>query len=247
MLLGAVVVAAFPGLGVGAGSVAVGSDRPIVTARPARTPDPTDAPTARPAVTPAAPTARPTPRPTKPPLPAADLCEPIFGFACGQDAGRYGPSRFKPAVTFALGDGWSTELHARDRTTVVRDEGRLTLLGDVTRTYPKGEEEEAKGSLRKIIGRIASTDGAVASKVRGLTIDGRKGYSVDLTAKGGEAIPVLGVGEETYFLQPFATTRIVLLDAGARTLALIIEPAGGASLRDLLATADDVAGSLRFR
>ncbi len=185
--------------------------------------------------------------PTKRPRPAADLCEPIFGFPCGQDPGRYGPSRFVPAVTFALGDGWATELHSPDRTALVRNEGRLTLFGDVTRTYPKGEEEDAKGSLRKVIGRIASTDGAVASKVRGLTIDGRKGYSVDLTTQGGEALPILGVGEETFHLEPFATTRIVLLDAGARTLALIIEPTGGSSLRDILATADDVAATVQIR
>jgi hypothetical protein len=55
------------------------------------------------------------------------------------------------------------------------------------------------------------------------------------------------VGEETVYLQPSATTRIVLLDLGSRTLALILEPTGGASLQDLLATADDVAGSLQVR
>ncbi len=55
------------------------------------------------------------------------------------------------------------------------------------------------------------------------------------------------MGEETVYLQPGATTRFVLLEAGDRTLVLVIEPSAGASLQDILATADDVAGSLDIR
>jgi hypothetical protein len=170
----------------------------------------------------------------------------MFGFPCGQDPGRYGPSRFEPAVTFDLGGGWSTELHGTDRVALARPEGRLTLLGDVTRIYPKGSEAAAKGTLRAVVGHIAATKGTAASEIRGLVIDGHEGYSVDLTTTGEEAVPILGVGEETFYLVPFATTRIVLLDVGGRTLAIIIEPTGGATLQDILATADDVAGSLRI-
>jgi hypothetical protein len=123
----------------------------------------------------------------------------------------------------------------------------MTLLGDVTRIYPKGEEEATRGSLRRVIGRVASTDGTKASKIRGLSIDGHDGFSVDLTTQGGELLPILGMAAETVYLQPFATTRFVLLDVGRRTLAIVIEPGNGATLKDLLATADDVAGSLDVR
>ena len=146
------------------------------------------------------------------------------GSRAASDAGRYSPSRFEPAVTFDLGGGWGTELHQPERIQLVRDAGRLTLLGDVTRIYPKGSEEDTKGSLRRIIGRVASTDGATASKTRSLTIDGHDGFSVDLTTQGGELLPILGMGAETVYLQPFATTRFVLLDVGRRTLAIVIEP-----------------------
>ena len=248
VLLGAVVVAAFPGIGNGAGAFAIASDAPRRTEPPTVTAAPTLAPTDAPVATPTEPpSATPVPTPTDPPVPAADLCEPLFGFSCGQDAGHYGPSRFVPAVTFDLGDGWSTELHSTDRVALGRGEGRLTLLGDVTRVYPKGTERPATGSLRTIIGRIASTAGTASSKVRGLTIDGRDGFSVDLTADGDQIVPVLGMGEETVYLQPHATTRFVLLPAGHRILALVIEPTGGASLQDVLATADDVAASLDVR
>ena len=251
VFLGAVVVAAFPGIGNSAGAIALASDPGGATdqprATPAATARPTDAPAATPSEPPPAPTPTPTPAPTAPPVPAADLCEPIFGFPCGQDAGHYGPSRFVPAVTFDLGQGWSTELHARDRVTLDRGEGRLTLLGDVTRVYPKGTEQAATGSLRKVIGKVAATAGTSASKVRGLTIDGHPGFSVDLTASGDQVVPILGMGEETVYLQPGTTTRFVLLDVGKRTLAIVIEPTGGASLQDILATADDVAGSIRLR
>jgi hypothetical protein len=248
VLVGAVAVAAFPGTGTG--TLAIASDPPAST-EPDPTSDPTPDATPTPSEAPIEPTPEPTPDPTPgetaPPVPAADLCEPIFGFPCGQDAGHYGPSRFVPAVTFDLGSGWSTELHGQDRVALDRPDGRLTLLGDVTRVYPKGSEVEATGSLRKVIDRIAATKGAKPSKVRGLTIDGRDGFSVDLTTRGDEILPILGMGEETVYLQPGATTRFVLLEAGDRTLVLVIEPAAGATLQDILATADDVAGSLDIR
>jgi len=248
VLLGAVVVAAFPDIGNGNGRpVALASRRPSPTVVPSRKPAPTAStqpPTAAPTK---APVPDSTPLPTAPPAAALDLCEPFFGFPCGQDPGRYGPSRFVPAVTFRLDSGWSTELHTTDRVALVRNEGRLTLLADTTRIYPKGSEEAVKGTLRKIVGRIASTAGTASSKVRGLTINGHPGYSVDLTTKGRQALPILGVGEETFFLEPFATTRFVFLDLGKRTLAIVIEPTGGGSLKNVLATADDVAVSLRAR
>ncbi len=252
VMLGAVAVAAFPGIGSDGGSIAAVSNDPAATETVAPSSDPTPDPTEAPAVT-AAPTDPPSdptpePTPTAPPIVTAlDLCEPLFGFPCGQDPGHYGPSRFVPATTFDLGDGWSTELHSTDRVMLDRVEGRLTLLGDVTRVYPKGAEQAATGSLRKVIGRIASTAGTGASKVRSLTIDGRAGFSVDLTADGDQIVPILGMGEETVYLRPYATTRFVLLDAGERTLALIIEPTGGASLEDILATADNVAASVDIR
>ena len=241
LLVGGVIVAAFPGLGAG-GIIAEASDTP----RPSD-PAPSITPTPEPSVVPT-PTREPivTAAPTLEPVAGADLCEPIFGFPCGLGAGHYAPSRFEPAVAFDLGDGWSTELHQAERIQLVRDTGRLTFLGDVTRIYPDGSEEEARGSLRRVIGRVASTDGTAASKVRGLSIDGFDGFSVDLTTQG-DLLPILGMQAETVYLQPFATTRFVLLDVGRRVLAIVIEPAGGASLEDILATADDVAGSLDVR
>lgn len=249
VLVGAVAVAAFPG--TGAGTIAVTSDAPSASLEPdptpVPTPDPTPATTDAPIEPSADPTPAPTPDQTAAPVPAADLCEPIFGFPCGQDAGYYGPSRFVPAVTFDLGDGWSTGLHSQDRVALDRPEGRLTFLGDVTRVYPKGSEVEATGTMRKVINRIAATDGTTSSKVRGLSIDGHDGFSVDLTTDGNQILPILGMGEETVYLQPQATTRFVLLEAGDRTLVLVIEPFAGASLQDILATADDVAGSIDLR
>lgn len=246
ILAGGIIVAAFPDIGTGGGlAIASGThdptERPVATP-PTPVPSVEAAPSPEPVVTPD-PTADPTPVPAL----GADLCEPIFGFPCGQDAGRYSPTRFEPAVTFDLGRGWSTELHQPERIQLVRDAGRMTLLGDVTRIYPNGTEEATKGSLRRIIGRVASTDGTTASKVRGLSIDGHDGFSVDLTTQGGEVLPILGMGAETVYLQPFAATRFVLLDVGRQTLAIVIEPGAGATLDDILATADDVAGSLDVR
>ena len=244
LLAGGILVAAFPDMGSG-GGLGLASDPPD----PSEDPDPharTDAESRPRHPRPRRSRSRRPSRPPSGPI-GADLCEPIFGFSCGQDAGRYYADPLRTGGDFDLGGGWATELHQADRVQLVRDTGRLTFLGDVTRIYPKGKEEETKGSLKRIIGRVASTDGTQSSNVRDLTIDGHPGFSVDLTTQGGELLPILGAGAETVYLQPFATTRFVLLDVGRRTLAIVIEPGGGATLQDILSTADDVAGSLDIR
>lgn len=245
VMLGAVMVAAFPGIGAGIGTMAGASNEPEASPSPAA-PEISESPTSPPSEKPSRPSPHPTAVPTDVAVAVADLCEPLFGIPCGLDPGRYRPSRFEPAVTFDLADGWSADSQTSDRVALEREQGRLTLLGDVTRIYPKGSEVGAKGSLRKIIGRIAATEDTTSSKIRAVTIDGHAGFSVDLTTERGDGLPVLGVGEDTFFLQPGATTRIVLLDSGTRIVAIIIEPVGGASLEDILATADDVAASLRI-
>ena len=159
-------------------------------------------------------TRRPSPRTRR--WPPGTCASRSSGSPVARTPDTTGPSRFAPAVTFDLGGGWSTESHTTDRVVLARGEGRLTLLGDVDRIYPKGKEQAAAGSLRKLIGRIAGTTGTGASKVRGLTIDERPGFSVDLTADGDQIVPILGYGEETIYLQPGATTRYVLIDAGDR-------------------------------
>ena len=116
-----------------------GADRPVVTAAPseAAVATPTPGPTPTPEPTPA-PTPTPEPTPLATPAPTAlpagevsDLCEIFFDIPCGLGAGRYAPSRFRPAFDIELGEGWSTAVHGEDILTLTRPEGAITFAGRI--------------------------------------------------------------------------------------------------------------------
>jgi hypothetical protein len=50
----------------------------------------------------------------------------------------------------------------------------------------------------------------------------------------------------TYFAEAGRTTRLVALDVGDRVIVIVIEPSAGHTLKQILASADAVAASLRF-
>jgi hypothetical protein len=249
IVIGAISVAALPGGDGGEpgnGGVALGP-----TPRATRTPAPTPRPTPTPASTPTtvAPSATPTDEPA--PVPAgdvADLCETFFGIPCGLGEGRYAPSRFALPIDFEVGDGWSVAGHGPGLVTLTRDEGVLLFASGVTEVFPAGGSETTRGRARDLIEAFIATDGVSAKSPARVRIDGRRGLSVDLTTIDNERIPLFATDGTTYYLEPDVTTRLVAMDLkGGDTLLITIEPANGSTLQDLLATADDVAGSIRFR
>src|SRR5690349_184493 len=131
IVVGAIAVAALPGSGIVLDSGSPGSEAAIET--PTRTPKPTLSATPTPSPTPS-PTPKPTPAATPTPTPVAegdiaDLCEVFFDIPCGLGAGRYSPSRFRPAFDIELGDGWSNAAHREDIVVLTRPEGTVTFAG----------------------------------------------------------------------------------------------------------------------
>ena len=228
---------------------------PLPTERPAATDtaigDPTDAPEATPV---------PTPDPTPPPSPAAstkgrslppgdvaDLCDTFFDIPCGLAAARYAPSRFSPAFDIELGDGWSNARHTADTVALTREEGVFTFAGKVVQVYPNGEQREPRARARALIEAFIATDGVSATRPAKVRIDGRRGLSSDLTPIDSARIQLFATAGTTYFLEPDRTTRVVVMDLPGATILMAIEPREGLELDDILATADDAAGTIRWR
>jgi tRNA A-37 threonylcarbamoyl transferase component Bud32 len=240
---GGLLVAAISGRG-GAGAVAVASATPRVTVAPTGRPTPTVVPnpTKEPAPTP---TPDPTPRP--PAGGVNDLCDPILGFACGLDAGTYEPSRFSPPIRFVLKDGWSTSVWEADLITLKRAEGALTFVGSISTVYPRGDAADAPASVRGLVEAFIGTDGVAAGRPDEQKVDKRKATVVDLSPTGPDRVALFGTGAQTYYLEPYATTRVFVIDARDGPFVIAIEPHQDSTLETLLPTARAVVNSLRFR
>jgi hypothetical protein len=238
----ALLVAALPGGDEGGIAVATASPRPT------RTPAATARPTARPTPTarPAPPTATPRATP-RPPGVAGDLCEPILGFACGLGAGTYEPSSFEPAVRFVLGEGWSTILSEPDIAALGRPEGVFTMAGSVSAVYPSGEPTAPPRSARALVEVLVGTDGVAASKPVERRVDKRKATVVDLAPTGSERVAIFGTAGQTFYIEVYGTTRVIVVDAKDGPLVIAIEPSEGSRLEDVLPAAEAVVDSLRFR
>ena len=245
VVAGALLVAALPG----DGATSIPTPRPPASEAAVTVPTVATEPTIEPTPVPTAPpTAGPTDAPT--PLPAgdvADLCEIFFDIPCGLGAGRYAPSRFSPAFDIELGDGWSASVHTADTVTLTRSEGEMTFAGEIVEVYPDGEARKPKDRARDIIEALIATTGVSATRPANVRIDGRRGLSTDLTPIDDGRIQLFATDGTTFLLEPDRTTRIVVMDLRKGTILLAIEPHEGFALADILATADDAAGSMRWR
>lgn len=219
----------------GAGS-AVDATTPRATARSTATPRPTPRPTA---------TKRPTPSPTAVAA-GADLCTPLFGLPCGLEAGRYTPLGFEPAFDIELGAGWSTASRRDGLIVLTRDTGTLTIAARVQLIDPS-QGTVGDGSAAGLIAALAATDGVSATRPATVTIGGHAGASTDLTPSDDSAHDLFAAGAATIRVEAAGTTRVVALDVDGGPLVLVIAPASGHTLRDLLDTADDAAATIRPR
>ncbi len=249
-ILGAVFVAALPGDGATAlrtdeppGTAVTATEQPTTTLVPTDTPEPTTERTSDPTATPE-PTEEP---PTPPPGEVADLCESFFGLPCGMGAGRYAPSRFEPAFDIELGEGWSTALHESDLVALTRDQGSMTFASDIAEVYPGGAATEPRDKARDIIEAFVVTDGISSTEPAAVRIDGRRGFSVDVSPLGSTRVAMFATASSTFFVEADRTTRLVALDVRGDVILLCIEPSDVTDLEGILDTADVAAGTIRWR
>ncbi len=177
----------------------------------------------------------------------SDLCDPFFGVSCGLDAARYAPSRFEPAFDVKLGSGWSNAQHEPDLVVLRRDEGSLTFVSHVQQVFPGGTATTPKDKARSIIEAMVVTDGISSTKPAAVKIGGRKGFSIDISPIGGRRVSLFTNPTSTFMIEPGQTTRVVVIDVRGSVVVLVIEPTRQSDLRAILDTADDAAGTIRWR
>lgn len=245
VFVGGLFVASLPGR-VDSGAVALATKTP----KPTRTPTPTARPTPIPTVTPTK-APEPTPIPKATPKAAAgatrDLCDPILGFACGLEKGTYDPSRFEPPIRFKLRDGWSTSVWESDLIVLGRGEGGLTFASGLISVYPDGDATDAPRYARLVAEAFIGTDGVAAARPKAGRVGGRKATIVDLAPTGPDRVPLFGTGSQTFYLEPFGTTRVIVIDSADGVVVVAIEPADDSTLEALLPEAERVVTSVRFR
>jgi hypothetical protein len=248
VVVGGLFIAALPGP-AGMGGLAAASATPRPTRSP--TPPPTARPTAVPTADPTPAPAKATPKPNPSPKPAAaslhDLCEPFFGLACGLDKGTYAPARFTPAIQFKLGDGWAAAANGPDLVSLTRDSGVLTFAGSITSVFPRGDTRPAPATSRALVETFIGTDGVAAGKPKTQKVGGRNGRLVDLSPTGRDRIALFGTTGQTFYLEPFGTTRIIVVDAADGILIIAIEPTADSTIEAVLPTASAVVKTVRFR
>jgi serine/threonine-protein kinase len=250
VVVGGLFIAALPGPAGTGGLAAAGatprgtrSPSPQPTARP--TPVPTPDPTPVPTPAPAKATPKPTPKPAATSL--RDLCEPFFGIACGLDKGTYAPARFTPAIQFKIGDGWAAAANGPDLVSLTRDSGVLTFAGSITSVFPRGDTRPAPATAGSLVETFIGTDGVAAGKPKSQKVGGRSGRLVDLSPTGRDRIALFGTTGQTFYLEPFGTTRVIVVDAADGILIIAIEPTADTTIEAVLPTASAVVKTVRFR
>ena len=78
-------------------------------------------------------------------------------------------------------------------------------------------------------------------------IDKRKATLVALSPIGPARVALFGTADQTYYLEPAGTTRVVVVDGKDGPLVIAVEPVDGSTLEAVLSAAESVIDSLRFR
>jgi hypothetical protein len=227
------------------------TDPPTATARPTlgATPDPTvgaspaDGATATDAPATEDPTATPG---TRGHSDASDLCSTFFDLPCALGPDRYAPSQFQPPFALTLGDGWSTAAHGPNLVVLSRPEGLMSFLSGVETVDPEGDAKPARTRPKVFLESIITIEGLAASKPAKFRIDGRRGWSSDVSPIGGERLALMATDGATFYVEPGRTTRVVAMDVDRGVVVIVIEPGDDADLEGILETADVAAGTITW-
>jgi hypothetical protein len=75
----------------------------------------------------------------------------------------------------------------------------------------------------------------------------RPALVVDLAPAGLERVALFRTADETFYLEPLGTTRIIAVDGKDGLLAIAIEPGADATFESILPSGRAVVKTVRFR
>ena len=128
-----------------------------------------------------------------------------------------------------------------------RQQGGLTIASRLNSVYPNGDATDAPRSARSLVEEFIGTDGVAAGRPANRRIDKQPATVVDLNPTGPDPVALFGTSSQTFYLEPHATTRIVVIDAEDGPVVIAIEPAEDSTLEAVLKESQRVVDSLRFR
>ena len=73
------------------------------------------------------------------------------------------------------------------------------------------------------------------------------GRDVDVSPIEDRRVKLFATASSAYYLEPVGTTRVVVMDVRGTAGVIVIEPTAASDLRAILDTADDAAGTIRWR
>ena len=249
VVVGALFIAALPGP-AGSGGLAAAS------ATPRPTPTPSPKPTARPTPTP---TAAPTPAPAKAtPKPEPDPQarhgqggRPVRAVLRARLRSRQGHLLARRGSRPPSSSSSATAGRPR-RTARIWSASPATPASSPSqarsrrssRTATRGPHRAPRApSSRPSSAPMASPP--ASRRARRSTVG--RGALVDLSPTGRDRIALFGTTGQTFFLEPFGTTRIIVVDAADGILIIAIEPTADTTIEAVLPTASAVVKTVRFR
>ena len=222
------------------------SSAPPEATAPPITPDPTPA---TPELPPATPTAAPfttDPPPTPGPDGVAELCDPPADDTCELPAGRYRSSRFEPAWTVELDDGWAVYRHGERLVVLERSQGYLTIAAAPTIVFDGDEEAEVEAADETFIEALHENGALQVLDQRRDRVAGERAIRIDLVPVD-ERTPIFRIGDDVYYAEMETITRIFVFEVRGELVLLILEGADGTSLERFIDISAVPVGTLDFR
>jgi hypothetical protein len=123
----------------------------------------------------------------------------------------------------------------------------LTFAGSITSVRPRGEARPAPTTARALVETFIGTDGIAAGKPKNQKVDKRGAIQVDVSPTGRDRVALFDTSGQTFYLEPFGTTRLIVVDAAGGLLVIAVEPTSDSAIESVLPTASTIIKSIRFR
>lgn len=168
---------------------------------------------------------------------------------CRLRAGQYRPRLFRPALSFALGDGWQNSRYYADAFALARrlpdgQRGGLSI-GNVVEVFEDDERRTVPPGPAGFLLFLGALEGIKAQPLESVQVGGLSGTQVDVELTGHERLRLFAAREDVFTLEPGFRSRLIAVEVKGSQVVLVVD-APAATFESFLREADRVLASLRF-